>query len=159
MTHDPPGAHQRQRATYLAIWIFAACGCGTTTTVQRRVDPSSKRTQCTIAEVAWRSADEDYDRGATIDALTTLETVIRDASQAGADEVGRRFDVLFRKPPSPAFLSKWSVEVAIRLRQLACAEQLGTITRDVANERYVQSIVDLEDERAVIIDEMRRSKH
>jgi hypothetical protein len=53
-------------------------------------------------------------------------------------------------------VSKWSAEFATRLRQLVCAEVTGRVTRDAAEPRLVQLISDLEDERAVIVDEMRR---
>jgi len=37
----------------------------------------------------------------------------------------------------------WAAELADRLRQLVCAEQLGRVTTDVANQRYVKIISDL----------------
>ncbi len=60
--------------------------------------------------------------------------------------------------PPPKFVSKWAVEVAIRLRQLVCAQVSGGISRQVADDRYVRVISDLEDERAVLVDEMRRGE-
>jgi hypothetical protein len=107
----------------------------------------------------WPNARDDYDRGATIDVLTAIETVIRDAPSAGVQVVANRLDALFKKPVGRAFVSSWAAELADRLRQLVCAEQLGRVTADVANQRYVKIISDLEDERAVIVDEMRRGEH
>jgi len=104
----------------------------------------------------WAGDEYDYDRAATIDVLTAIETVVRDEPANGADAVAAKLDALYRRPASTKFVSKWAVELATRLRQLACAEQLGTLPRDEADRRYVQIISDIEDERAVIIDEMRR---
>jgi hypothetical protein len=121
---------------------------------------SSPRTQpraeCTIAQPAWTSAEDSYDRAATIDALTAIERVIADAASAGPDQVARRLDTLFRQPRPAAFVSRWTVDAAIRLRQLACAHQTGKLSQAEADQRYVQVINDIEDERAVIVDEMRR---
>lgn len=139
------------------VSALGVCACATQATASAATTAPTRPGVCKIADVSWQGVDEDYDHAATIDALTMLETILRDASKAGPDELARRFDTLYRKPPAAALVSKWAVDVAVRLRQLACAEQLHTINHEVANQRYVESIVDLEDERAVIIDEMRRS--
>lgn len=118
--------------------------------------PQRPRAACTIADPTWTSAEEDYDRSATIDALTALERVIGDAARVGPEEVARRLDQLFRNRSTAAFVSRWTVDAAIRLRQLACAHQTGKVSQADADGRYVQVINDIEDERAVIIDEMRR---
>jgi hypothetical protein len=112
--------------------------------------------ECTIVDVRWAGGEDDYDRAATIDALTAIETIVRDEPAKGADAVAARLDALLRKPASATFVSKWAVELATRLRQLACADQLGTLSRADVEHRYVQIISDIEDERAVIVDEMRR---
>lgn len=135
------------------ILLLLAPGCaGSRTAAPGALRPR----QCTIVDVSWAGSEEDYNRRATIDTLTAIETIVRDEPANGADAVAAKLDALLRKPASTTFVSKWSVELATRLRQLACAAQLGSVSREDADRRYVQIIQDIEDERAVIVDEMRR---
>jgi len=124
-----------------------------------RPAPHAAPSVCSVALPVWPNARDNYDRAATIDVLTAIESVIRDAPSAAFQTVANRLDTLFKKPAGTAFVSSWSAELATRLRQLVCAELQGQIATDVANHRYITIISDLEDERAVIVDEMRRGEH
>lgn len=142
-------------SSVLLISILFLTSCGSASLPP----PSTPHpTKCTIAEIAWRGADDDYDRAATIEALGALEAAIGKES-AGASAVASKLDALFHKPPGTAFVSQWTVAAAVRLRQLACAQQLGLVSPSEADQRYIDSINDIEDERAVVIDEMRRGGH
>jgi hypothetical protein len=133
-----------------AILFVAACG-----TAKPPPPNAPHPTECAIAQVNWRAAEDDYDRPATIEALGSLESAIGKES-SGQNAVAAKLDTLFRKPPSSVFLSRWTIDAAVRLRQLACAEQLGLVSPGEADQRYIDTINDIEDERAVVIDEMRR---
>ncbi len=140
------------------LWLCLIIGSTTAAcATPNAAAPSARpRHECSLAEVAWPNSDDDYDRAATIDALTAIETIVRDEPARGADAVAAKLDALLRKPAGARFVSKWTVELATRLRQLACADQLGSLSREDVDRRYVQIIQDIEDERAVIIDEIRR---
>jgi hypothetical protein len=135
------------------VAILALGGCASSAPVR----PAARAT-CTLAEPSWPNAENDYNRGATIDLLTAIETVIRDAPASDVATVANRLEALYKRPVGSAFVSAWAHELAMRLRQLVCAQQTGQISTDVANHRYIKLISDLEDERAVIVDEMRRGK-
>jgi hypothetical protein len=138
-----------RRASLLLTLALTSCAAP-------RPVPPPTRGACTIAEPRWPNVDDAYDRPATIDALTELEKVVRDAAAVGPAEVANRLDRLFRRPAGVVFVSKWAFDAAVRLRQLACAHQAGQVDAAEVDRRYVAIINDIEDERGVIVDEMRR---
>jgi hypothetical protein len=99
---------------------------------------------------------DDYDRATTLDALTSLESTVAEAPALGPTGLATRLDGVLARSYGTKFVSKWTFELAVRLRQLVCAQNQGLVPRATAEDRYVRFVSDLEDERAVIVDEMRR---
>jgi hypothetical protein len=103
---------------------------------------------CGIAEVPWPSAAESYDRALTesrAEALARAGQADRERLRSGERaQLGAELDALFRQPGPQAFISHDAFEVAVRLRQLACAARTGTLAPETADSLLGHALVDLE---------------
>ena len=74
-------------------WLLASVIVAGCATPKAAAVAASPRSSCTIVEVHWAGAEDDYDRPATIDALTAIETVVRDQPAHGTEAVAGRADL------------------------------------------------------------------
>jgi hypothetical protein len=83
---------------------------------------------CSIAELDFPAADNDYSKpltAATLDKLNLIIRADRDAFRAGGTNLGVGLGDLATQLDKGPFVAKGALETATRLRQLDCAIQRG----------------------------------
>jgi hypothetical protein len=135
-----------KRIACIALLLLPACA----ETPNKGV-ASAGRSFCGISEPHWVSADRDFDRHTTVEALVALTGAAktdRDKLHGGnRNDVGGAIDELYARPASSAFISSGVASLATRLRQLDCAVRAGVLDFERADQTYGQIMAELQAER------------
>ena len=134
-----------------SLLFLSACG-----TSGSAVQPTPAAGSCSIVETTWPAGQEDFDKNRTSELARQLAEIARADREAlradHATKVGARLIALDREAATSRFISQPVAGLAVRLRQLECAIERGTLrTPQVIDKRYEQLLSDLESEQKVLL--------
>jgi hypothetical protein len=117
---------------------------------------AAARESCSIVETNWPAGQEDFDKPRTSELARQLAEIARaDREALRADhntKVGARLSALDHAAANGRFVSQPVAGLAVRLRQLECAVERGTLrTPELIDKRYEQLLSDLESEQKVLL--------